>query len=180
MKIYTKTGDKGTTSLIGGQRVSKAHVRIEAYGTIDELMAHIGLLHELMENDDVRRELIAIENDLMTLSSLLASDGSSKKLPPLSPEHVRTLERLIDAHSSEVPPADRFTLPVGDKRLSMSHICRTVCRRAERRVVEVMRESSVDENIPEYLNRLSDYFYLLGRKMAKDLLVKEIFWEPGK
>lgn len=181
MKIYTKTGDGGTTALIGGRRVGKNHPRVEAYGTVDELMAHIGHLRDQLSDEKKRTELLKILNGLMTVASILACEGEAvKKLPALTDSDIRFLEERIDAMLAGLPPATHFTLPGGHPLVSLAHIARTVCRRAERRVAAI--ESGQEQHCAaaRYLNRLSDYLYTLGRRLAADLQVEELLWQPEK
>lgn len=184
MKIYTKTGDGGTTSLVGGRRVAKSHPRVEAYGTVDELMAHTGHLRDSLDTErhaGVRAELLAILGRLMTAASILAAEGeTAKRLPRIAPEDIARLETRIDALSEALPPLAAFTLPGGHALVSLTHIARTVCRRAERRADAVEDDSEQAQAVRRYLNRLSDYFYVLGRKLAADLHAEELVWNPAK
>jgi cob(I)alamin adenosyltransferase len=170
MKIYTKTGDGGTTALIGGERVSKADPRVEAYGTVDELAAHLALLADVMRGEgsafaSLAADFDTIQRDLMTVEALLATGRVSKaKVAPLSPEAVSMLERRIDAMGEGLPPVGGFTLPGGHVIVSMCHVCRTVCRRAERATVRVSEQYDLAPGVAEYLNRLSDWLYVVGRK----------------
>lgn len=179
MTLYTKTGDSGQTSLVGGERVSKAHARLEAYGTVDELMAHIGFLHDMLPvGSPVREQLVEILSRLMDCSALLASqDDTLAKLPQLTAESVSMLEKWTDEHTADLPPLKYFTLPVGLPLLSYTHICRTVCRRAERRVVSCAQENNVSPQVSMYINRLSDYFYALGRHLAHQNGVDDTKWK---
>lgn len=180
MKIYTKGGDKGTTSLIGGRRVPKYHSKIEAYGTIDELISYIGLLRDYYENDHYREVLIEIQDKLMICSSLLASDcnGCEDELPKLSEQDIETLETEIDTMENTLPHLKSFILPGGNPVVSTCHIARTVCRRAERITIRVAEEYKVDELVIKYLNRLSDFFFVLSRLISRDLKAEEIPWKP--
>lgn len=182
MKIYTKTGDGGTTSLIGGRRVGKSHPRVEAYGTLDELMAHTGYLRDCLDagrHPDVRAELLEIQGRLMTAASILAAEGETvKRLPLLSEEDLSRLEARIDLLSAALPPLDRFTLSGGHALASLAHIARTVCRRAERRVDAVEDDSEQTVAVRRYLNRLSDYFYVLARKLTVESGAEELIWFP--
>jgi cob(I)alamin adenosyltransferase len=184
MKIYTKTGDGGTTSLIGGTRVGKDHPRVEAYGSVDELMAHLGYLRDNLSEEEesaTRGDLLTILNDLMVLSATLAcEDESTGALPELTAEHVRFLEERIDAMQRTLPKLDKFTLPGGHPWVSLAHIARTVCRRAERNAVTVGSRTEAGETAVRYLNRLSDYLYTLGRKIAADRHAEELLWIPKK
>lgn len=184
MKIYTKTGDQGTTSLIGGERVSKTDPRVEAYGTVDELSAHIALLHDSMDEQDMelvllRRDLEIILNVLMSVQSLLAvGKGGQGKIPELGPDKTAYLEQRIDTLTATLPAITSFTIPCGDPLISMAHICRTVCRRAERAAIRAQEQFDVSVTALVYLNRLSDYLYTLGRKITDLKDVKEILWKP--
>ena len=183
MKIYTKTGDKGTTLLIGGERVAKCDLRVEAYGTIDELTAFIALLADAIREgvnyDDVVAELHHIESRLMGVQALLAvGRGGEGKVAPLKGEYVEELERAIDTYDTELRPITKFTIPGGHRVVSLCHVCRTVCRRAERAALRAAEVTTVDESVFRYLNRLSDYLYNLGRLLTERLHVEEILWIP--
>lgn len=182
MKIYTRTGDKGTTSLVGGTRAPKNDPRIEAYGTVDELMAHTGYLHDMLDatREQERAELKWILDRLMSCASLLASEDTMlDKLPPVYDEDIVRLENGIDRLQEGLPELRHFTLPCGHPVLSYCHVCRTVCRRAERRVVSAADHyPTVPDVVRGYLNRLSDYFYALGRRMGYDLGADDVRWEP--
>ncbi len=178
MKIYTKTGDKGDTSLFGGKRVPKDNVRIEAYGTIDELNAFLGVLHDTIENLDQQQLIEQVQNNLFTIGSLLANEGKSTPyIPDLSNEAILSLETAIDDMDALLPPLKNFILPSGHTMISFCHIARCVCRRAERRLVELDHSEAVDPKLLKFLNRLSDYLFVLSRKIAFDLGVKEIVWK---
>lgn len=183
MKIYTKSGDKGTTSLIGGERVSKTDLRVEAYGTVDELIAFSALLGDRMSPETtLYREvkmIQAINSHLMTLSALLAvGRGGEGKLPPLAEETVAQLEAWIDTMSASLPPITHFTIPGGGELLSLTHVCRTVCRRAERAALRAHDAYGVDPSVLCYLNRLSDLYYTLGRYVVHQLQLQEVLWQP--
>lgn len=183
MRIYTKTGDGGTTSLIGGKRVSKCHPRVEAYGSVDELMAHISFLRDSMAENYLKNygeELLTILNNLMTVAAIFACDDDfTSQRDAICENNISFLEGKIDAMTEAVPKINKFTLPGGHPLVSLAHIARTVCRRAERDATRV--ECSESEHIiaVRYLNRLSDYFYALGRKLAYDAGIEEILWTPG-
>ncbi len=180
MKIYTKTGDAGETSLFGGRRVSKSNLRIEAYGTIDELNAYIGLLRDQKVNKERQKEMKGIQDRLFDIGANLATDDKmpGKKVPTILPTDVVLLEKSIDDMENQLSPLKNFILPGGHASVSYSHVARTVCRRAERCVVALDEVSHVEENIIQYLNRLSDYLFVLGRIMAKELEVAEVIWTP--
>ena len=180
MKIYTKTGDEGTTALFGGKRVSKSDVRIDAYGTIDELNAYVGLLRDQEVNKKRYEVLIEIQDRLFTIGSLLATEpGNTKvKVPLLADGDISFLEKQIDSMETELPPLKSFVLPGGHPSVSFCHVARTVCRRAERNIIALDQLEKVDSLIIKYVNRLSDYFFVLGRKMALELNVEETPWTP--
>jgi cob(I)alamin adenosyltransferase len=180
MKIYTKTGDKGQTSLIGGTRVPKHHIRIEAYGTVDELNSWVGLLRDTISDAHVKTILIEVQDRLFTIGSLLAADPekSKMKLPELKDEDVTLLENEIDAMDKVVPPMKSFVLPGGNEIVSHCHITRCICRRAERCTIHLTETSPVSDIIIQYLNRLSDYLFMLSRKLSMDLGAEEIPWKP--
>jgi cob(I)alamin adenosyltransferase len=183
MRIYTKTGDGGTTSLIGGTRVGKDDPRVEAYGSVDELMAHLGHLRDHLAEKEgaLRGELLNILGDLMVLSATLAcEDGQTGRLAVLTDENLRFLEQRIDTMQRTLPKLDKFTLPGGHPLVSLAHIARTVCRRAERRAVAVLGRTDTHRIAVQYLNRLSDYLYTLGRKIARDHHIEELLWIPEK
>lgn len=183
MKIYTKKGDKGLTSLIGGTKVSKKHLRIECYGTIDELNACLGVLCSMPKTDRVSKRVLEIIQDrLFVIGSLLASDPKASKmvLPKLKPEDIRLLESEMDRMSADLPELRAFILPGGVSAGAWCHVVRTVCRRAERLVVALDKKDKVDASVLIYLNRLSDYFFVLSRKINNDNRVKEIQWKPER
>ena len=189
MKIYTKTGDKGTTSLIGGTRVGKDDVRLEAYGTFDELSAFIAVLSD---SEGVERHEIEvmdkIQNCLLVLESCLAIESQrdnettrqqvKKYIPEITEADVKFLEDEIDAMNLQLEPLKYLIIPGGNILSSRCHVCRTICRRAERRLVEMGREYEVDENIRRFVNRLSDYFFTLSRLYMKRVGVEEKPWKP--
>lgn len=180
MKIYTKTGDKGTTALVGGRRVEKNHVRIEAYGTADELIAHLAYLRDSIEHKATSDFLLGLLDDLMVASSVLAagSDDLLDKLPMLSQKSILKLENEIDKLENELPPLNSFILPGGHPAVSLCHVSRTVCRRTERRIYDVMEQESLPEVIAVYFNRLSDYLFVLSRWLGVFFSVDEIKWIP--
>ena len=180
MKIYTKTGDKGTTALIGGTRVSKADLRIEAYGTVDELNSYIGLVRDQEVNHSRLDILKEIQDRLFTIGALLATDPDKSKMktPDLHEEDITLLEQEIDKYTAEVPPLRAFVLPGGHQSVSFCHVARCVCRRAERLAISLQEVAEVDNLIIKYLNRLSDYLFALCRKMTQELNAEEITWKP--
>ena len=185
-KLYTKTGDDGTTGLFSGKRVSKHHVRIKAYGTVDELNAWIGLIR----NDKIAAEtnsfLIKIQNELMVIASQLADDTSEKtpklsgKIVPIAFENVTEIESEIDKINNELPELKNFIIPGGHVLISYTHLARCTCRRAERFITELKGEEEVSNVIIAYINRLSDYLFILARKLSKDFDVDEIKWIAKK
>jgi cob(I)alamin adenosyltransferase len=180
MKIYTKTGDKGTTSLIGGKRVPKYNPRIEAYGTIDELISYIGLLRDQEISGKIKADLLSIQDKLMTCAAVLAMDceDCEIKIPELKVADITFLEKEIDAMENELEPMRSFIIPGGHTIVSYCHIARTICRRAERITIKLSDELNVPESILKYINRLSDYLFVLSRKLGKDLHINEIPWRP--
>lgn len=180
MKIYTKKGDKGKTSLIGGTRVEKHHTRIEAYGTVDELNSFIGLVRDQAIDEESRECLIDIQDRLFTMGSLLASDPekSRMKLPEIALEDIEKLEKEIDRMNETLPELKTFVLPGGHTTVSFCHIARCVCRRAERKITLLKETAEINEFILMYLNRLSDYLFVLARKLTFDLNAEEIPWKP--
>ena len=180
MKIYTKTGDQGTTSLFGGKRVSKADLRIDAYGTVDELNSFIGLVRDQEVNQKRKEVLISIQNKLFIIGSILATEpGNTKvKIPALREEDIQFLEKEIDAMETELPPLRFFILPGGHSAISFCHVARTVCRRAERLTTALNDQEKIEVMVLKYLNRLSDYLFVLSRKMTQELGVEELPWRP--
>ena len=180
MKIYTKTGDDGTTSLLGGQRVPKSDLRIDTYGTVDELNAHMGLLRDQPVNQHRVAALVDIQQKLFTIGALLAVEPGSKtlKLPQLRAEDVHFLEAAIDSLEETLPPMRNFILPGGHASVSYCHIARTVCRRAERLTIALDRESPIGAPIIPYLNRLSDYLFVLGWTRSPRLKIVGT-WRPS-
>ncbi len=180
MKIYTKTGDKGTTSLVGGTRVSKASLRIEAYGTVDELNSYIGLVRDQPVNE-LRRDLLKeIQDRLFTVGSILASEPEQTKkiIPDLHEADIKLLESEMDTIDAVVPPLRAFVLPGGHQSVSFCHVARTVCRRAERIIITLNGQQPVDILAIKYLNRLSDYLFMLSRLMTHELGSEEVVWKP--
>lgn len=179
-KIYTKTGDKGETSLIGGTRVPKYHERIEAYGTIDELIAYIGLIRDQKIDEHSFSILIEIQDRLMTCASIIATDceNCKVKIPEMYDNDIETLEKEIDEMEKDLPPLKSFILPGGHPTVSYCHIARNVCRRAERLSIKVQDQFKNSVKVIQYLNRLSDFLFVLSRKFSTDLYAKEIAWKP--
>lgn len=189
MKIYTKTGDKGTTGLLGGTRVPKHHFRIDTYGTVDELNSWIGLLRDCQEDDGYKKILTDVQERLFTIGAILATDPekeilkSGKKrvnIPGISEKDIELLETEIDEMNESLPPMTHFILPGGHQIVSYCHIARTVCRRAERKVSALNEDSPLNPIILTYINRLSDYLFVLARKLSSDLQAEEIKWVPEK
>lgn len=180
MKIYTKTGDEGETALIGGTRVPKSDLRIETYGTVDELNSYIGLVRDQMVNAGRQHVLVEIQDRLFTMGSSLASDPtkSTRQIPDLLDSDIALLEREMDAMDAELPELRMFVLPGGHSSVSHCHVARCVCRRAERLVIRLGEASYVDSLIVKYLNRLSDYLFVLSRMMAQELEAEQIPWRP--
>ena len=181
-KIYTKTGDKGTTSLIGGTKVPKSHLRIEAYGTVDELNAHLGLCRDLIPDDTARNLLLQIQDRLFTIGASLACDPIKEpkmRIPDLKEADTKSLEDAMDHMDASLAPMHSFILPGGHPTVSQLHIARCVCRRAERCCVRLELESlEVAPIILQYLNRLSDYLFLLSRYATWLLKTEEVKWKP--
>ena len=180
MKIYTKTGDKGQTSLIGGTRVAKNSVRLEAYGTVDELNSYLGLIRSFPIAPELTDQLIVIQNILFSVGGNLATDTSVKEVRSglvVTDEDIACLERAMDRMDETLPAMTHFILPGGEQASSFAHIARTVCRRAERRVLDVAAQYDVDERVIRYINRLSDYLFVLARKIAFDAGAEELKWE---
>ena len=178
--IYTKGGDKGETSLLGGKRVPKYHQRIEAYGTIDELMAHTALLRDYTDDEISKGELLKILDMLMSVASILASDGNNlpANMPEIKNEDVIFLEKCIDEMDSALEPLQSFILPGGAIEVSQAHVARTICRRAERNILKLTETEAVNEVLIRFINRLSDYYYLLSRKLSAINNVDQLHWKP--
>lgn len=180
MKIYTKKGDTGTTQLIGGTRIPKHALRIESYGTVDELNSFIGLIRDQEINETYKSQLIEIQDRLFTIGSSLAADPkkSSMKLPQITENDVTFLENSIDEMDKELPEMKSFVLPGGHTTVSYCHIARCVCRRAERITTHLNETENIQPIILKYLNRLSDYLFVLSRKLTYDLKAIEHPWKP--
>lgn len=180
-KIYTKTGDKGTTGLFGGKRLPKHHIRIEAYGTVDELNSYIGLVRDCTTTEHTRYILKEIQDRLFTLGANLASDpDKNMSTPDIQASDIVLLENEIDAMNEVLPSLKSFILPGGHPTVSYCHVARCVCRRAERLTVALSIEDKVEPILMQYLNRLSDYLFVLARKLGQDLEVAEVEWKPRK
>jgi cob(I)alamin adenosyltransferase len=189
MKVYTKTGDTGTTALFGGTRVSKHHIRIESYGTVDELNSHIGLIRDQEINGHYKEVLIEVQDRLFTVGAILATPpeketlkSGEKRLKNLGiiESDIEFLENEIDKMEESLPPMTHFVLPGGHTTVSYCHIARCVCRRAERLSVHLNDIEPTDELVIKYLNRLSDYLFVLARKLSFDLKADEVQWIPRK
>ena len=182
MKIYTKTGDSGKTSLLEGTRLSKAHERIEAYGTVDELNSFIGLLADQEAGIPYRLFLKRIQDRLFVIGANLASDPSktAEKVPPVKDSDIQLLETAMDEMDAQLPPLRHFILPGGHQAVSLAHVARTICRRAERGVIRLAEHEEVPGQIVPFLNRLSDYFFILSRKICHDLGLEEHTWQAEK
>jgi cob(I)alamin adenosyltransferase len=178
-KIYTKKGDKGETSLIGGTRVSKSHIRIEAYGTVDELNSFTGWLRDMLTDEQQRNILLRIQNSLFLLESHLAWDPGTEAhhVPQFDVAEVEVLENQIDEMEKSLPALTNFIIPGGYQANSLCHVCRTVSRRAERIIIALNHEQEVPDFILKYMNRLSDYFFVLARTISKQHGADEIVWK---
>ncbi|GAB3306441.1 cob(I)yrinic acid a,c-diamide adenosyltransferase [Hymenobacter tenuis] len=180
LKIYTKTGDKGLTSLIGGTRVPKSSLRIDCYGTVDELNSYLGLVRDQEVNAKRRDLLKEIQDRLFTIGASLASDPekSKMKIPDLHEQDITLLEQEMDRMNETLPELRVFVLPGGHQSVSFAHVARCVCRRAERLVIQLREDSFVADLVIVYLNRLSDFLFVLSRQMAHELQAEEVKWEP--
>ncbi len=177
-KIYTKSGDKGQTSLFNGTRLPKHHIRIESYGSVDELNAHLGLLRDQLDHQATRDQLLAIQHLLFVVGSQLAAGSEpSPHIPPFPAGAVEILEKEMDRMTEELPPLRHFILPGGHIAVSQCHVARTVCRRAERMVVALSEQEPVPPVLIQYLNRLSDYLFTLARFLSRHFGVEELKWE---
>ncbi len=189
MKVYTKTGDKGTTALFGGTRVAKDHIRIESYGTVDELNSWIGLIRDQQIKGTYKSILMEIQDRLFTAGAILATPPDKETLkngkprlaiPLIAETDIELLENEIDKMETDLPPMTHFVLPGGHSTVSYCHIARCVCRRAERLSVHLGHEEPIDPLVVKYLNRLSDYLFVLARKLSADLQAEEVKWIPRK
>ena len=189
MKIYTKTGDKGTTALFGGTRVPKHHIRIESYGTVDELNSYIGLIRDQDIDEHHKSKLTHIQKKLFTVGAILATDPEKATLksgkerlniPKINEEDIKLLEKEMDDMNDQLPTMTHFVLPGGHQTVSFCHIARCVCRRAERLASALNDLEPVPPDTLKYINRLSDYLFVLARKLSNDLQAEEIKWIPEK
>lgn len=183
MKIYTKTGDNGTTSLYGGTRVSKHHIRIESYGTLDELNSHLGLLRDQINTTQHKDFLLSIQHDLFVIGAYLATEKKKEeklKIDSIGIENTECIEKEIDNLNKDLPLMTHFILPGGHIMVSQCHVARSVCRRAERLIVLLQESEEVDPNCIKYINRLSDYLFVLARKLSQEVGAEEIKWIPKK
>lgn len=189
MKIYTKTGDKGTTALFGGTRVPKHHIRIDSYGTVDELNSHLGLIRDQDINQHYKEVLMDVQDKLFTVGAILATDPEKAVLksgkerlniPKISEAHITKLELEMDSMNEALPPMTHFVLPGGHQTVSFCHIARCVCRRAERLASALNEIEPFQPESLKYLNRLSDYLFVLARKLSYDLQAEEVKWIPQK
>lgn len=182
MKIYTKTGDDGTTGLVGGSRVKKFDPRLEAYGTVDELNSYIGLLRSFELGDEVSGLLASIQNKLFNIGSRLASDENGEAFTAdlmITEKQIAVLENVMDAFEEKLPKLTAFILPGGHTTVAYCHVARTVCRRAERRILEFSEITLVQPEVIKYINRLSDFLFVLARKIAFEKNVSEIVWNKN-
>lgn len=182
MKIYTKTGDLGKTSLLGGTRVSKDEIKIESYGTLDELNALLGVLRDVNTDEHIKNIIKEIQDRIFTIGAELASepDQNKQKTPDLFEKDIVLLESEMDQMNESLPPMTHFILPGGHLHVSYAHLARTICRRAERRIITLTKHEQVNPLIIQYVNRLSDYLFVLSRWMTNELKAEEIKWIPRK
>ena len=180
--IYTRTGDKGKTSLVGGARVKKTHVRLEAYGTVDELNSQLGLLYTYLTEEGDKKLILWVQHKLFSVGSYLATDQSNTALrigSQIADEDIHRLENAIDEADASLPPLKAFVIPGGSRGSAVCQVCRTVCRRAERRILTMAEEHEVTENVSAFVNRLSDYLFVLARKMNLLAETDEIYWDKS-
>ena len=180
--IYTRTGDKGTTSLVGGTRVPKTHVRLEAYGTIDELDTHLGLLLTYLTEADDREIILWVQHKMFTVGSYLATDQAQTDLRMESRIYEKDIERLeeaIDAIDQNLPSLKAFVIPGGSRESAVCQVCRTVCRRAERRILTLSESCLIEDNVIAFINRLSDFLFVLARKLNILTQTSEIYWDKS-
>tara|TARA_B100001063_G_scaffold8841_1_gene6867 strand:- start:371 stop:949 length:579 start_codon:yes stop_codon:yes gene_type:complete len=189
MKIYTKTGDQGTTALYGGTRVPKYHIRIESYGSVDELNSYLGLVRDSVMDHEIKELLTHIQERLFTLGAILATDPEKQKLkngkerlniPKIDEEDIQFLENKIDLMNESLSPMTHFILPGGHPTVSHCHIARCICRRAERLTTLLNEKEPINSPVLKYLNRLSDFLFVLARKLSSDMEVDELKWVPKK
>ena len=177
--VYTKTGDKGTTALVGGTRVAKTHIRLEAYGTVDELNAQLGVLFTYLTDEKDKATVLNIQHKLFTIGSHLATDQDNTALGAASivtARHIGELEQEIDRIDEALPPLQAFVIPGGSRGAAVCHVCRTVCRRAERRILALSETCQTSPEVLSYMNRLSDYLFVLSRRINITEKSGEIFW----
>ena len=182
-RVYTKTGDDGITSLVGGLRVRKTHPRIEAYGTVDELSAHLGMLASWMKDGPDKDIIVRTQRNILTVCSYFATDENETKLTTyykMAAEETAFLEEQIDEINASIPPQTAFILPGGSHEAALAHVCRTVCRRAERRIFSLDELSPLDPEVTHYINRLSDYLFVLARKLNFIDGVREKIWKKSR
>ncbi len=180
MHIYTRFGDAGETTLLSGKKVSKAHVRIEACGSVDELNAFVGLIISFADEEFVKKPLLGIQKDLFCIGAQLSASGSAAKVHKISEAQIAELEDAIDKIEEELPALHHFILPGGSKTASVIHLARTVCRRAERQVVVLSDNERIDANIIAYLNRLGDFLFILARQVNRRKRIEEVQWKGGR
>ncbi len=178
--VYTRGGDKGQTSLLGGKRVPKYHLRIEAYGSVDELMAHTALLRDYVDDEGIKEELLKVLGMLMTSATVLASEGDNlpENLPSIKEDDISFLEDSIDRMDAELGPLQSFILPGGAIEVSQAHVSRTICRRTERIILQLAEKEQVEEIVLRFINRLSDYYFLLSRMLASNRDINQMVWKP--
>ena len=180
--IYTRSGDKGKTSLVGGARVSKTHVRLEAYGTVDELNSQLGLLYTYLTDEADKKTILWIQHKLFSVGSYLATDQTNTTLhveSQISDTDIQRLENVIDETDAQLPPLKAFVIPGGVRGSAVCQVCRTICRRAERRILDMAEEYEVSEEVSAFINRLSDYLFVLARKMNLLSQTDEIYWDKS-
>ncbi|UII78923.1 cob(I)yrinic acid a,c-diamide adenosyltransferase [Flagellimonas sp. CMM7] len=183
MKIYTKTGDKATTALFTGKRVPKHHIRIESYGTVDELNSFLGLLRDQEIDHHSKEVLTLVQNKLFTVGAILATEPKKEnrlKIPKINEDDIELLEKEMDQMNEQLPEMTHFILPGGHTTVSYCHIARTICRRAERMISYLHENDPIPDMLLAYINRLSDYLFVLARKLSKDLQAEEVKWIPEK
>lgn len=179
-KIYTKTGDSGTTGLVGGTRIKKYDIRLECYGTVDELNACIGTVIAAGVSEDIQNLLVEIQNKLFNIGSILASDEKGEKYTAqlaITNENILVLEKAIDSYYEALPELKNFIIPRGNLAASQCHMARTICRRAERRITELSEQTDIQAELRQYINRLSDYLFALSRKLNNDADINETYWQ---